>query len=334
MPALAKLIAMPPPIVPAPMIPTLRIGPEDVAQRARLGCVHQRHETLALQAQRLVDRFADRHRHRFHALQRRRKILRRGTDRVARELQERFSLRVLHLEVAHALERQFVGHHLVGQRPRRRHRIAVDHVVEQRGAFELGRRDRRTRHDHVERRLQPDHPRQPLRAAGAGQQAELDFGQRDLRIGLRHAVVGAERQLQPAAHADTRDRSDHRLGRVFERSDQRRQPRLAQGIRRAEFLDIGATRERALAAGDDDRLHLGLGQCAIQRLHQALAQCGAQSVDRRMVQADQRGRTVHFVQRAAHRRPFNRVGYAPGVRSDRHAAIDDQALAGHERRCR
>ena len=110
MPAFAKFIAMPPPIVPAPMMPTWAnraqrrvvghvgdlggraFGAEDVAQRARLRRIHQRHEALALQAQRLVDRLGDRHRHRFDALQRCREILRRGAHRVARELQERLGL--------------------------------------------------------------------------------------------------------------------------------------------------------------------------------------------------------------------------------------------------
>ena len=59
-----------------------------------------------------------------------------------------------------------------------------------------------------------DHARQPLRAARAGQQAQLDFGQRDLRAGRGHAVVAGERELQTAAHRHRVDRGDHRLLRA------------------------------------------------------------------------------------------------------------------------
>ena len=55
--------------------------------------------------------------------------------------------------------------------------------------------------DHVQRGLDAEHARQALRAAGAGHQAELHFGQRDLRARRGDAVVAAERQLQAAAHA-------------------------------------------------------------------------------------------------------------------------------------
>ena len=50
----------------------------------------------------------------------------------------------------------------------------------------------------------PSDARQALRAAGAGQQAELHLGQRDLRAGGGDAVVAAERELEAAAHARRR----------------------------------------------------------------------------------------------------------------------------------
>ncbi len=57
----------------------------------------------------------------------------------------------------------------------------------------------------------PDRARQALRAAGARQEAELHFGQRDLRAGRGDAVMRAERQFQPAAHRDAVNRRDDRL---------------------------------------------------------------------------------------------------------------------------
>ena len=72
-----------------------------------------------------------------------------------------------------------------------------------------------------ERRLERRHPRQPLRAAGARQEAELHLGQRDLRARRGDAVVAAERQLEPAAHRHRVDRGDDRLGRRLDRADHR-----------------------------------------------------------------------------------------------------------------
>jgi hypothetical protein len=225
---------------------------------------------------------------------------------VLRELQERLGLLILHLEVAHALERQLVGHHPVGQRNRRRDGVAVDHVIEQRGALQLGRRHDCAGDDHVQRGLQADHARQPLRAAGPGQQPELDLGQRDLRIRLGDAVVRAERELESTAHAHARDGGDHRFRRVLERRNQRRQARLARRVRCAELLDIGAAGKRTFAAGDHDGFDAGVGLRAVERLNQSLAQRSAKTVDRRVVQADQRVRAANLVLGAAHGRPFNR----------------------------
>ena len=57
----------------------------------------------------------------------------------------------------------------------------------------------------------PTSARQALRAAGARQQAELDLGQRELAPRRGHAVVAAQRELQPAAQAVPVDRGDDRL---------------------------------------------------------------------------------------------------------------------------
>ena len=59
--------------------------------------------------------------------------------------------------------------------------------------------------------------RQALRSAGAGQHAEIHFGQSDLaRILARDADVGRHRDLQSAAHAVPVQRGDHQLGRVLQ----------------------------------------------------------------------------------------------------------------------
>ena len=57
----------------------------------------------------------------------------------------------------------------------------------------------------------PSSARQALRAAGAGDQAELHFGQRDLRRAVGDAVMAAERELEAAAQRGAVDRGDDRL---------------------------------------------------------------------------------------------------------------------------
>ena len=72
--------------------------------------------------------------------------------------------------------------------------------------------------------LDADHARQPLRAAGAGQDAELHLRQaRSRRRGVRHPKVAAHRELQPAAHAGAADRGDDRLAARLDRADHRAQ---------------------------------------------------------------------------------------------------------------
>ena len=118
-------------------------------------------------------------------------------------------------------------------------------------------------------RFESDQPRKTLRAAGARDQSQLHFGERDLRVGQRHAIVAAQRELEPAAHAGAADGGDDRLGRRFDGIDHRRQEGL--GVERAagEFLDVGATREGAFAADEHDGAHLGVRQRAIERGHDA-----------------------------------------------------------------
>ncbi len=67
-------------------------------------------------------------------------------------------------------------------------------------------------------RALPDEPREPLRAAGAGQHAERDLGQADLAgvLRARCADVGGQRDLEPAADGVAVQRGDHELRRLFE----------------------------------------------------------------------------------------------------------------------
>ena len=94
---------------------------------------------------------------------------------------------------------------------RARHQVAFDDFVEQflsgeaRDKFAL---NGFARHDHVERSFNADHARQALRAACAGDQTELDFGQRDAGAGGGHAIVATERELEATAHGHAVDCSN------------------------------------------------------------------------------------------------------------------------------
>ena len=81
--------------------------------------------------------------------------------------------------------------------------------------------------DHLQRLLHADQARQPLGAAGAGQDAERDLRQPELAHVLgHHAVVAAQRQLQPAAQRRAVDGRHDRLVARLDAGDLRRQERL------------------------------------------------------------------------------------------------------------
>ena len=77
--------------------------------------------------------------------------------------------------------------------------VAADDGIDEPEFDRLAGRDRRAADDQLQRRLHAREPRHPLRAAGAGQQAELDLGKADLRAVERHAVMAAECELGAAA---------------------------------------------------------------------------------------------------------------------------------------
>ena len=109
----------------------------------------------------------------------------------------------------------------------------------------------------VERSLDADQARRALRAAAAGQQAQLNLGQTELGAGHGQPVVGRERDLQSAAERRAVDGGDHRLAAgldaVADLGQRRRLRRLA------ELAHVGAGRESALAADQQDDLGLGIG---------------------------------------------------------------------------
>ena len=211
------------------------------------------------------------------------------------ELQERFGLRMFARQIAHAPDRLGVLHQSRGEIARRVLERILGNRIEQRGALEGGRGNRRAGHDHVERRFEADEPRETLRAAGAGNQAELHFRKSDLRVGPRHPVVAAEREFESSAHAGAADRGDHRLAGAFDDVHDRGQEGI--GIERAagKFLDVCAAREGALIADDDYDPHLRICDRAMQRMHELRAQRMRQRVEWWIVHREPRDALFDFV---------------------------------------
>jgi hypothetical protein len=193
------------------------LAEERMAKRARLGRLHQVQEQLALARHSLFERQLDRSLDRLDASRRRREVLRHRARRVQRELQEGLGVIMLDLQVAHLRQAELVGNRLAGKRNGRLDDVAVDDLIEKLRSLEFLGLHRRARDDHVGRHLERDDARQSLRAAGAGQDAELDLGQRDLRAGSGHAKMAAKRQLEAAAHRNAVDRRDDRLARPLDR---------------------------------------------------------------------------------------------------------------------
>ncbi len=96
----------------------------------------------------------------------------------------------------------------------------------------------------------PAQSRQPLRAAGAGNEPELDFGQAEFRRRHRDAIMARQRHFEAAAERGAVNGGDNRLRIVFERI-------LDFGNRRAlgrlaELGNVGAGDKGAAAANQND----------------------------------------------------------------------------------
>ena len=299
---------MPPPIVPAPITPTLRmvlvgtsgadvgdlgrrpLGEEHVALRLGLGRGEQRHEHLALFRHAFVERQVDRVLHRLDRFQPGLEAAEFSRVRLADRLENlRMAARRLELveAVAHFLERRLLG----DQPPREGERGFVQfaflgELVDDAPFLRLARAEGRAGENDVERLLDADEARQPLRAAGAGNEAELDFRQAAFRRGDGDAVMGGQRHLEPAAERRPVQRGDDRLRGVLDRIEHVRE--IGRGRRLAEFGNVGAGDEGAPGADEDDRLDGRVGLGRLDAPLQAVADGLRERVDRRRVDGDRR----------------------------------------------
>src|SRR6266568_4990504 len=122
------------------------------------------------------------------------------------------------------------------------------------------------RKDDVERGARADESRQSLAATGAGEDAELHFGQAELGLGVirSDAVVAGEGELESAPQAGPVNADGDRLGKARHALEQLL-PRVRQALRLGgardphELLDIRARDEVVALAGEErGGLHRGV----------------------------------------------------------------------------
>ena len=137
---------------------------------------------------------------------------------------------------------------------------------------------------HGRGRLHAHQARCALRAARAGQQAQVHFGQAQGGGRQREAVVGRHGNFQPAAQSSTVQHGHHGLVRAFDGAADLRQRR--RHGRLAKFANVCPGNEGLACAHQQ---HCGHGCIGLRLLHsgqQALAHGGAKGVDRWVVDGD------------------------------------------------
>ena len=257
---------------------------EQVTQRARDVAVDQPAEQTAL----LGDARSERQRGRcdgIDARERRRIIRKLGLRGVARKRRDRFEIGLVNLAIANARRRQ-VTRLLARECLRRSEQIAVRETIDERRPGEQFRRQWRAGQDHVERAFDPEQTRQPLGAARARQQSQLDLGQAEPRVLVHDAIVTAERELETAAERNARDRGDDGFRRALERVDELRQRGRRERGRRVELADVRAGRERVRAPDQHQRLDVRVVIGLVEHGRELAPQCVAQCIDGRIAEVE------------------------------------------------
>lgn len=168
----------------------------------------------------------------------------------------------------------------------------LDQLVEDAEAVGFAAVDVFAAQHHVDGALDADQPRQALRAARTGNQAELKLRQPDATARAADPRVARHRQLQSASERETVDGRD---GGLFSVLDQRqdRHERAAGSERRAaadglQPRDVGARDERGFGTRDHHCHHPGVGMCRAEPLLETCQHGCREGIDRWIVD-NQRG---------------------------------------------
>ena len=220
-------------------------------------------------------------------------------DAVARELQECLGIGMGDAALAHDRERP-PGRDAVRERDRAGEEVTLDQLVEEAGLGQHRRGHRGAGDDQVERGLQAEHARKPLRPASAWNEADLHFRQGDLCRRRRDAIVAAQGELEAAAHRHPVHGGDDRLLASLDLADHREEVGLLQRFRRAQLVDVCARGEGPAGAGQDDRRDRRIGVGVVEPRDNCGAHRGCEAIDRRVVESDHRHCALRRVVRAAH----------------------------------
>ncbi len=164
--------------------------------------------------------------------------------------------------------------------------IAVGNAVDQAERQRLRRRQRLAGCGEIDRGRHAAKPRRALGAAGAGNDAEIDFGQADTGVGRSNARMRRKREFETTAERSAMDCGDDRL-----RTSLKGVADLGKEWwfrRPALLLDIGARDKGSSGRGKHDRLHFRIGFGSRQRRRQPGAHRQRRCVDRRVVDLDHR----------------------------------------------
>ncbi len=186
--------------------------------------------------------------------------------------------------IAHLLERAAFGDDLPGKGDGASGKVTIDNRINQSGGQRVLAAHLGAAGDHFSGLNRANDARQALGAAGAGQQAQLDFGQAEFRLGIADAVVCAQRNLQAAAECSAVDGSDYRHRCAFHGVLHGRQGGTARRL--AEFADIGAGNEGAAGAHQHSRSDGAVSSHGGKRAGQPVAHIGRQGVHRRRIDGD------------------------------------------------
>ena len=164
-------------------------------------------------------------------------------------------------------------------------------------------------------------PRQALRAARPGDQAQMHFGQAHTCGRHGQAVVTTKRHFQPATKADPMHGRHDQKGRALDPVDEIGQPGFQRGL--AEFLDISACEKGPAFADDQHRAHAVIRLGLLHAVPKTLTHGLRERVDRRVAYAQHRN-IAHAVvtDLVAHRcPPVALLNKGPGLSVSRRCAI-------------